>query len=86
MVTVGKTPKPLYILVVGLDRWEELDALTAQGHIIDHDSMPLTIPLGQHDLTLGPTCWLMDDAHRKYLDLAIASARKRRYPKEAKGE
>jgi hypothetical protein len=74
---MGRTPKPLNISVdpIMLD-WDEIKGLREQGHNI------VAFPLDQEDLILGPTCWLMDDAHRKYLDLAIKSARARRYPKE----
>ena len=34
------------------------------------------------DIIIGPTCFLMDEQHRKYLSLALAEARRRRYPKE----
>ena len=72
---MGHTPKPLKIITIGdLKDWPEIAALDAQGHeIIAH-------ALTHADLILGPTCWLMDEQHRKYLDLAIAEARRRRYP------
>ncbi len=37
-----------------------------------------------YDLVIGSKAWLMDDAHRKYVKDAIAEARRRRYPKEAR--
>ena len=77
---MGKTPKPLRITVdPSIANWEELQALREQGHQI------VVNPLDQEDVILGPTCWLMDEQHRKYLPLALAAARARRYPKE-KGE
>ena len=72
---MGKTPKPLAVLIYPpLDRWEEFIALKAQGHTVHQDGMPDDELLPQYDLILGPTCWLMDDAHRKYFDLAIETA------------
>ncbi len=89
---MGRTPKPLKILVIGLPynvlkfEWEELNDLVAQGHEVHNaDSYVFDEDRAQHsdyDLVLGPTCWLMDEQHRKYLDLAIKTARARRYPKE----
>jgi hypothetical protein len=84
---MGRTPKPLRILHIGL-KWEELTALVTQGHTVD-DANTIVFGDGRanfadYDIILGPTCWLMDDAHRKYVKDAIAEARRRRYPKEAR--
>jgi len=78
---VGKTSKPLYVLTVGL-KWEELTALAAQGHTI-HDADAV---LGgcEYDLILGPTCHRMNEDLRKYLPLALAEARRVKYPKATK--
>ena len=82
---MGRTPKPLRIIVrLPLQDWSEIQALKEQGHEV---VLQLDDPYRSEwvaDLILGPTCWFMDDAHRKYLDLAIKSARARRYPKEEK--
>ena len=81
---MGKTPKPLHIAVLSpLFDWEEIQHLVEQGHIVT-EIEPTSERV--YDLILGPTCWLMDEQHRKYLDLAIAAARAKRYPKEAKHE
>ena len=80
---MGKTPKPLWILAVEpLDEWGEIAALEAQGHTVVRAKAEqfCGFTLTEFDLVLGPTCWLMDEQHRKYLDLAIAGARRRRYP------
>lgn len=73
---MGKSPKPLRILVhPGIAQWPEFQALREQGHTViqlDED----------HDVVLGPTCWLMDPKHQPYLSTAIATVRQRRYPKE----
>lgn len=78
---MGRSQKPLRIFVDSsmLD-WPEVQQLIIQGHDINHNDM---VGAG-FDIILGPTCWLMDDAHRKYLPLALAEARKRRYPKESR--
>jgi len=78
---MGRTPKPLTIWVdARMGEWPEIEALRAQGHtlrLIANGWETVDV-----DLILGPTCWLMDEQHLKYLDLAIKSARARRYPKE----
>ena len=79
---MGKTPKPLTILAIGLE-WEELDKLVEQGHTVELVNLGFMGRLTDFDLILGPTCHRMDEAHRKYLSLAIAEARRVRYPKGA---
>ena len=81
---MGKTPKPLTILAIGL-AWEELNKLAEQGHTVDicttRQAANTLNDFTKYDLIIGPTCHRMDDAHRKYLSLAIAEARRVRYPK-----
>lgn len=82
---MGKSQKPLHILVFPpLDTWEEIRALSYQGHEISypwwHDEKRESRL--DYDLILGPRCWRMDEEHRQYLDLAIQEARKIRYPKD----
>ena len=72
---MGKTPKPLRIVVIHpISKWEDFAAFKNQGHDVTEFFME------EVDLILGPTCWRMDEQHRKYLDLAISEARRRRYP------
>lgn len=75
---MGKSPKTLrFVIDPSLADWEEWEKLRAQGHEV------VVAGEGQlADLTLAPTAWRMDSAHRKYLPLAIAAGRKKRYPKE----
>ena len=75
---MGKSPKPLRIVLDStLANWEEFEKLKAQGHeVIVAGEDQLT------DLVLAPTAWRMDPQHRKYLPLAIAAGRAKRYPKE----
>lgn len=80
---MGKTPKPLTILVLSHEmvEWEEIKVLQEKGHTV---GTLLDVKLGHTafenpDLVLGPTCWRMTPQHRKYLLLAIAVARKQRY-------
>ena len=77
---MGKTPKPLRILVDDRLHWKELDDLLMQGHEITKTRF--IIEGEEADIVLAPNAWSMDEAHRKYLPLAIREARKRRYPKE----
>ena len=73
---MGRTPKPLRIRVdTAMLTWPEIVALADQGHEIIEDAFT-------GDLHLGATCWRMDTQHRKYVPLAIAAARKQRYPRE----
>ena len=75
---MGKTPKPLRVLVLDpCCGWEEWAGYQAQGHVIDFAS-------NDYDLIVGGVAWRMDEQHRKYLDLAISEARRRRYPTKDK--
>ena len=76
---MGKTPKPLKILVTDLDMidWDEIQKLKDQNHIV-HTSEEYE--LSEYDLVIGPNCWRMDDALYPFLDLAIKEARARAYP------
>ena len=78
---MGKTSKPLLIIRwPPMDKWEELDALKEQGHVVKWVYDCMLKELMDADLLLSPRAWLMDESHRKYLPLAIAEARRRRYP------
>jgi hypothetical protein len=98
---VGTTPKKLMIVAFSpVAQWPEIEAYEKQGHSVIRisdfqdagteqdwkaqvDSLCQLIATA--DVILGPTCWRMDEAHRKYLPLAIESARHARYPLKAKG-
>lgn len=72
---MGKTAKPLRIFIhSNLRDWEEIRNLAAQGHVVQ------VLPDGG-DLILGPTCWRMDQDHRKYVGIAVAASRRQRYSK-----
>lgn len=75
---MGKSPKPLRIVTTAeIAAWPEVEKLKSQGFEI------VVAGEGQlDDLVLAPTAWRMDPAHRKYLPLAVAAGRKKRYPKE----
>ena len=84
-LAIGKTPKPLRILVTDptIMRWKEIDALQQQEHYVaglDSESLGSTIGW---DLVIGPNCWRMDEHLRPFLDLAIKEARARVYAKHA---
>ena len=73
---MGRSSKPLTIKVhAAMMEWPEIQALADQGHVIATDPA-----VDECDIILGPNAHLMDEAHRKYLDLAISEARRRRYP------
>lgn len=81
---MGKTPKPLVILVhPQIGEWEEVQKLAQQGHtvVVPYDLQIATVKFDDVDLILHPKAWRMDTAHRKYVPLAIAAGRKLRYPK-----
>ena len=81
---MGKSQRPLNVLCIG-EEFTELHAFADKGYRIDviTDTCSPCFPLAwkDYDLILGPRCHRMDDAHRKYLSLAIAEARRVRYPK-----
>ena len=83
---MGKTTKPLRILVIGLPQSIEFDELRQMGHTIDMDSV--LDPLVDYDLILGPRCWRMDDRllRLKLLNLAVKEGRLARYPTSKKEE
>ncbi len=76
---MGRTPKPLCIIVLApCNGWEEIRAYVEQGHEII--AFPDITDWEKADLILSDRAWFMDEAHRKYLDLAVSEARRRRYP------
>ena len=82
---MGKSSKPLKIITFfPCNGWDEFTALAAQGH--DIIAFPDITDWETADLIIGERCWHLTELHRKYLPLAIAAARARRYPKEAKHE
>lgn len=87
---MGKTSRKLNIVVVPpVSEWPEVEKLGEQGHhIIKLDKAGPCCDPKDIDLILGPICWLMDSAHKKYLPLALKAARLKRYgsPKKKKGE
>ena len=76
---MGKTPKPLTILVHHtLLEWDEITALGAQGHTV--------FTLGDSaDLILAPNAWRMLEELRPDLALAVKAARKVKYGKDKEG-
>lgn len=83
---MGKSPKTLTILChPDLALWLEIQKLSEQGHSIVLGPKVITgdpSVVAEPDLILHPHAWRMDHAHRKYLSLAIAAGRAKRYPKE----
>lgn len=83
---MGKAPKRITILVhPEIAAWEEVQKLSDQGHTIystTGDLSDLSPEDLRPDLILHPNAWRMDAAHRKYLPLAVAAGRAKRYPKE----
>jgi len=84
---MGKTSKPLTIVALPpVSDWEELVELEAKGYTIIRveDTATQIDDLPGIDIILGPNCWRMTPAHRKYLNLAIKEARMLRYQEAAK--
>lgn len=78
---MGKTPKPLTILVHSdLFDTPEVQALAAKGHNIIQIAPPES--LANADLVIGPNCWRMTSELLPYLDLAIKGARGVKYPRK----
>jgi len=70
------TTKPVSILVVGMDMTPALAELNAQGHLVDIDYMPLTLPVHEYDAIVGPKCWrYLPDVSDKWLPLLLKEAR-----------
>jgi len=77
---MAKVSRRLNILAcVSLRGWPELQRLEEQGHMVVYS-------MENVDLILGPRCWLMTEKHRKYLNLAVKSARLHKYGSTKKGE
>lgn len=89
---MGKTSKPLNILVVGFDKSQYFADLALQGHTIHYDIPGNSTPcdegegLREYDLILGHKCWRMNKKLLKYLPLAIKESRKTAYPTTKKKE
>ena len=83
---MGKSPKPLSILLTDpeMETWVEIEELRKKGHTVNVDPSPSA--LEDFDIILGPTCWRMTSSLRKYFSVAIAAARKARYPKRGDEE
>lgn len=85
---MGRTPKPLVILVTdaSMMEWQGIVALKEQQHNIfplgPWADLPVEerLRLGGPDLIMGPEAWYMDKQHAPYFDAAIKAARARRYP------
>ena len=76
---MGRSSKPLKIITLyPCNGWEEITAYAEQGH--DIVKFPDITDWETCDLILSDRAWLMDEQHRKYLPLALAEARRRRYP------
>ena len=78
---MGRSQKPLSIDVDDeIYAWPEIQALIAQGHQIRviHDD--------EFDLLLSTRAHRMNEDLRKYLPLALAEARRVRYPKGEKSD
>lgn len=84
---MGKTTKPLRVLVIGLPQSVEFDELAASGHTVEYEASTEEVTL-PYDLILGPRCWRMDERllRLELLPLAIKEARGIRYPKTEREE
>ena len=84
-LNMGKSQKPLTILChPDIAAWEEVQKLAEQGHRVLATTSWFENGIDDEgpDLILHPLAWRMDTQHRKYLPLAIAAGRAKRYPKE----
>jgi hypothetical protein len=85
---MGKTPKPLVILLTdpAMLQWPVFQKLEAQGHQIT--SLNLVIDnyeAWEPDIVFGPTAHYLVPEMEKYVDEALKAARGRKYqPKERK--
>jgi hypothetical protein len=65
---MGKTSVPLKILLVGMAKGPEMEALEAMGHVVNEANM-------EYDLIMGPHCYRILPQHMKFLTLALKEAR-----------
>jgi len=83
---VGRTPKPLTILVhPSLEQLEAVCELRDKGHWISTSPVSREgSPLGiwEFDLVLGPTAWRMTNLLAQYIKSAVRAAWAIKYPKE----
>jgi len=80
---MGKTTKPVRLLIVGMERTEALEALAAAGHTVELS--PHTWP--DYDIILGPKCWrYLPDMSDKWLNLVLKEARAHQPKKAKKGK
>ena len=85
---MGKTQKPLTILVVDRDLCDSLEvqALCQKGHIIHCGVNQPLLGLDCYDVVIGPQCWRLDPALGNLdaqLTMMLAGVRAAKYPKEA---
>ena len=85
---MGKSPKPLYIVVDhAIAHWDEFQVLREQGHTVvnldglhDNGVDRVEVDWDRADVVFSPRAWQMDPSLRKYLKLSIQAARAARYP------
>lgn len=79
---MGTTPKPVRMLLVGLEIDEQFQVLIDQGHTVH--TAPTTEDLGGYDLILGPRCWRLLPDLCRFLPLALKEARSKQPKRIAK--
>ena len=86
---MGKTPKPLKILLLDPEmcEWEEFKALVAQGHTIkvaiaSAGTIGSVAGYGDFDVILGPRAWYFTKGSRDFFQVMIDSVRARVYPRK----
>ena len=82
---MGKTSKPLSILIHPSLDGPDFDKLREQGHLVDVMGSAYTNGKVEHsldyDLILSPTAWRMLPELLKYLPITLKAARKVKYGK-----
>ena len=76
---MGKTPKPLKILYIGLEIPDCLRMLQLQGHQVDHYASGVNL---DYDLILAPQACRFVPGMEFLLDEVVKGARRLKYPKE----
>lgn len=76
---MGKTPKPLSLLVhPDLYPWPELDKMAEQGHTIDRMGSETKL-IWEYNIIFGGNAWWMVEELKKHLPTAVKRARELQY-------
>lgn len=88
---MGKTRRPLNIVIVGNARAEDVQALRDKGHDVviatdyDNEDAQWVSVLRNCDLIVGEKCWHVPELSEILLNVAITARQAKVYPANKKG-